>query len=342
VFPETSQSQDWSVTVERWNEVLDLLARVVAPGPRLVVVDGGADRLAERLDDIGQSCRRLSDADPRADEDAWRSDPQPTTIAIADGATWRAWPPGRPWDVVIWLRTSTPVPVEPHPEREATIVVDLHDPTWPVIRHIDPTLADRGSWHRAETRAFFALRALTWDVKFGNDQPAYARAVAEIGIAPGDVVVDVGCGTGRALPALRDATGPGGVVIGIDITEEMLATARRHGRADLAHLVLGDAQHLPLPDGCVRAVFAAGLIGHLPAVEPGLTELARVTAPDGRLALFHPSGRAALAARHGRTLRPDEPLSEGELRETLRRCGWRLDTYDDPPHRFFALAIRDH
>jgi SAM-dependent methyltransferase len=326
--------------------VLDSLAGVVAAGPRLVVVDGGegaaqfADRMAERLDAIGRPCRRLSDADPRADEEAWRADRRPGTIAIADGPTWRAWPPGRPWDVVIWLRTPTPVLVEPHPEREATIVVDLHDPAWPVIRHIDPSLADRGSWHLAETRAFFAVRAPTWDARFGDDLPAYAQAVAEIGIAPGDVVIDVGCGTGRALPALRAATGPDGVVLGIDITEEMLAAAREHGRAVHAHLLLGDARYLPLPAGAVRAVFAAGLLGHVPDVEPVLNELARVTAPAGRLALFHPSGRAALAARRGRALRPDEPLAEGPLRESLRRSGWRLDTYDDSPHRFFALAIR--
>jgi SAM-dependent methyltransferase len=335
------QSQDGAVN--RWNEVLDRLAAVVAGGPRLVVVDGGegaaqfADRLAQRLDALGQPCRRLSDENPRADESGWRSDPQPATIAIADGPTWRAWPPGRPWDVVIWLRTPTPTPVA---EREAAIVVDLHDPTWPVIRHIDPALADRGSWLLAETRAFFAVRAPTWDAKFGDDLPAYAQAVAEIGIAPGDVVIDVGCGTGRALPALRAATGPDGVVLGIDITEEMLTAARQHGRAEHARLLMGDARCLPLRERAVGAVFAAGLLGHVPDVGPVLTELARVTAKDGRLALFHPSGRAALAARHGRALRPDEPLAEGPLRESLRRSDWRLDTYDDPPHRFFALAIR--
>ena len=265
---------------------------------------------------------------------------RPATIAIADGPTWRAWPPGQAWDVVIWLRTPTAVVPEPHPEREATIVVDLHDPAWPVIRHIDPSLADRASWYRAETRAFFAVRAPTWDVKFGDDLPAYAGAVADMGITAGDVVIDVGCGTGRALPALRTATGPGGVVIGIDITAEMLAAARDQGRAEHAHLMLGDARHLPLRDGTARAVFAAGLLGHVPDVDPVLTELARVTAPHGRLGLFHPSGRAALAARHGRTLRPDEPLAEEPLRAAMRRCGWRLDTYDDSPHRFFALAIR--
>jgi len=57
--------------------------------------------------------------------------------------------------------------------------------------------------------------------------------------------------------------------------------------------------------------------------------------------LFHPSGRAALAARHGRTLTPDEPLADGPLRNSTAATGWRLTTYDDAADRFFALAVRE-
>jgi hypothetical protein len=56
--------------------------------------------------------------------------------------------------------------------------------------------------------------------------------------------------------------------------------------------------------------------------------------------LFHPSGRAALAARHGRVLTPDDPLAAGPLRRSAEATGWRLTAYDDAADRFFALAIR--
>ena len=56
--------------------------------------------------------------------------------------------------------------------------------------------------------------------------------------------------------------------------------------------------------------------------------------------LFHPSGRAAVAARYGHTLRPDEPLAETPLRRSTDRTGWQLASYDDPSHRFLAIAIR--
>ena len=62
--------------------------------------------------------------------------------------------------------------------------------------------------------------------------------------------------------------------------------------------------------------------------------------PGGRLAVFHPSGRAALAARHGRSLRPDEPLSAGRLGPLLTAAGWDLSRYDDALDHFFALASR--
>jgi ubiquinone/menaquinone biosynthesis C-methylase UbiE len=119
----------------------------------------------------------------------------------------------------------------------------------------------------------------------------------------------------------------------------MLAAAVTHDRARDAALLLADARHLPLADGSVDAVFAAGLVHHLPDPGAGLAEIARITRTGGQLVLFHPSGRAALAARHGHALRPDEPMAETPLRAALAATGWHLHTYDDPPHRFFARAV---
>ena len=209
-----------------------------------------------------------------------------------------------------------------------------------MIRHVDARLCGDHRWYLAESRAFFATRAATWDTRFGDDLPAYAAAVADAGIPHGATVVDVGCGTGRALPALRDAVGPDGTVIGVDITPEMLGVARAARASTGAGLLLADARRLPLSARAVVAVFAAGLVNHLPDVPAGLTELARITRPGGRLAIFHPSGRAALAARHGRVLQHDEPLVQAQLTALLTGNGWRLDSYDDAPDRFLALAIR--
>jgi SAM-dependent methyltransferase len=151
------------------------------------------------------------------------------------------------------------------------------------------------------------------------------------------VVVDLGCGTGRALPLLREAVGPDGVVLGVDVTPEMLEVARMKGRGEL---VLADVARPPLAPGRVDVVFAAGILTHVPDPPALLRTLAEVTRSGARLALFHAIGRAALARRHGRTLGPDELFDPSVLPGVLAASGWRCDRVDDGDDRYLALATR--
>lgn len=297
----------------RWATVCDYLIDALPGYATRVAVAGGdperaallAGHLAERLDTRGLGGITVA-----------------TTAAGRDGA-----------DLSVWVR--------PPRGDGADAVVELSDPGWPVLRHLDERFAAGEVWYRSESAAFFAVRAAGWDAKWGSaDLPLYAAAVADAGIAPGGTAVDVGCGTGRAFPALREAVGPGGVVLGVDLTAEMLRAARERAARCAAGLVLGDVRALPLGDGSVDALFAAGLVNHLPDAEAGLRELARVTRAGGVLVLFHPVGRAALAARHGRGLATDEPLAEPVLRATTARTGWCLTHYADGDERFYARAVR--
>jgi SAM-dependent methyltransferase len=308
----------------RWEEMLGSLTGLLPAGTRCVLVDGPAQQATLFVSRLAAKLARE----------------RGTTQVTLDA--------DRPADMRIFLRTAPGgkhFPVyqkEERREREerADIVIDLHDAGWPVIRRVAAPLSARGSWYLTETRAFFACRAATWDTKFGDDLPAYSAAVAEAGIRHSGVVVDVGCGTGRALPPLREAVGPAGTVVALDMTPEMLHAARPAARLADARLVVADARALPFADATADAIFAAGLVNHLPDTAAGLRELARVTSQGGLLVLFHPSGRAALAARHGHALSPDEPLSEAPLRASAAAAGWRLRTYDDAPTRFFAVAER--
>lgn len=188
---------------------------------------------------------------------------------------------------------------------------------------------------------FFGARAADWDSRFPDDGPAYAAAVTDMGLHEGDRVLDAGCGTGRALTPLRAAVGRSGVVVGADLTPAMLQAAVGAGRDRDGQLLLADVAALPLRSQSLDAVFAAGLIAHLPQPTENLRELARVVRPGGALALFHPIGRAALAARQGRRITPDDLRAEANLGPLLAGSGWRMTSYVDEDARFLALAVRD-
>ncbi|MET8077785.1 class I SAM-dependent methyltransferase [Streptomyces sp. NPDC005303] len=192
-----------------------------------------------------------------------------------------------------------------------------------------------------DVQDFFSARATGWDGKFPNDGPAYAAAVGELGLREGDRVLDAGCGTGRALPPLRAAVGPSGLVLGADLTPAMLHEAVRAGRDRDGRLLLADVAALPLRSRSLDAVFGAGLISHLRDPADNLRELARVVRPGGVLALFHPIGRAALAARQGRQITPQDLRAEPNLRPLLAGSGWRMTSYVDEDARFLALAVRE-
>src|SRR6266545_2677065 len=53
-----------------------------------------------------------------------------------------------------------------------------------------------------------------------------SRAVQKLELQHGDIVLEVGCGTGRNLPYMQDAVGPGGRILGVDLSEKMLARSQ--------------------------------------------------------------------------------------------------------------------
>jgi len=206
----------------------------------------------------------------------------------------------------------------------------------------DADRGDRGYGVRTPeaVREFFGARATRWERGFPDDRPAFEAAIGELGLRPGGRALDAGCGTGRAMPLLRDAVGAGGAVVGVDMTPEMLREAAALGRRAAGLLAEADCARLPLADAVFDAVLACGLVNHLSDPVGGLRELARVTRPGGRLALFHPCGRAALAARHGRVPSPDDIRAEPQVGRALAVGGWELAQFDDGDERYLALAVR--
>ncbi|MFC0030244.1 methyltransferase domain-containing protein [Micromonospora chaiyaphumensis] len=106
------------------------------------------------------------------------------------------------------------------------------------------------------------------------------RSYELLDLSPGASVVDVGCGTGRAVAELHQR---GAAAIGVDPDELMIATARR--RWPGADFRMGSAESLPLPDQAVSGYRADKVLHVLPDPSAALAEAHRVLTPGGRIVL---------------------------------------------------------
>ena len=192
-----------------------------------------------------------------------------------------------------------------------------------------------------ETREFFTSRAEGWEDRHPNDDALFKWAVDQLGLSPGDVAVDAGCGSGRALAPLRAAVGPQGAVLGIDATPAMLSEAARLGRKSVSVCMLGDVGRLPVRDGSVAGILAAGLLPHLPNPVSTLQEMSRVARRGARLGVFHPIGRRALAARHQErgAYAHDMNIDPHRIGPLLTEGRWALELLDDADDHYLALAV---
>jgi demethylmenaquinone methyltransferase / 2-methoxy-6-polyprenyl-1,4-benzoquinol methylase len=114
------------------------------------------------------------------------------------------------------------------------------------------------------------------------------RAVDRANVGPGSDALDVCCGTGDLALELRRRIGPDGRVVGCDFSEPMLELARRKSGEEGLPVEFGwaDALDLPYGDGSFDAVTIGFGARNLADLERGLSEMARVLRPGGRLVIL--------------------------------------------------------
>ena len=121
-------------------------------------------------------------------------------------------------------------------------------------------------------------------LSFGRDQRWKSALIALAGIAPGERVLDLACGTGDlAFAAARR----GAHVTGLDLTPTMIANARvrakREAAAERVQWSVGDMTSLPVADASFDVVTTGYGLRNVPDLPAALAEIHRVLRPGGRL-----------------------------------------------------------
>lgn len=139
---------------------------------------------------------------------------------------------------------------------------------------------DAGDWRTVEISAAEVYESVLVRAVFEEWAP---KMLAAGRVKEGDRVLDLACGTGVVARRAIKVVGPEGSVVGLDLTEAMLAVAERI--EPQVEWRLGDAMDLPFDDGSFDVVVCQAGLMFFPDRVDALAEMRRVLRPGGRLAL---------------------------------------------------------
>jgi SAM-dependent methyltransferase len=151
-------------------------------------------------------------------------------------------------------------------------------------------------------------------------------------------ILDAGCGNGRYSFFLLKHADADARLTAFDLSEKMLARARRRLHSDRVTFAAADLTKLPYRTAAFDAAVCGWVLEHLPDPRPGLRELARVLEPGGKLLLMctEDTFTGAWCSRlwHCRT------YNRGELRAACAECGlgWGRELWFSPTHQRLRLG----
>lgn len=149
------------------------------------------------------------------------------------------------------------------------------------------------------------------EVTFGKEQTLRETTVNLAQVKPGDVVLEVGCGTGTLTLEAKRQAGPTGKVFGIDVIPGMIELSQR--KAEQTHqditFQLGSIDDIPFPANYFDVVLCSFMIFHMSETtrRQGIAEVYRVLKPMGRLLVLDLAASPQTQAQgsSGDQLQPD-------------------------------------
>lgn len=117
----------------------------------------------------------------------------------------------------------------------------------------------------------------------GQDMAAQRQVTLDkLAVQPGERVIDIGAGPGFLAADIADLTGPTGGVMGIDISDDLIARAKARNSRTWLDYAKGDATTLPVEENSFDVAVSTQVAEYMTDLAPFCAEIARVLKPGGR------------------------------------------------------------
>ena len=192
-------------------------------------------------------------------------------------------------------------------------------------------------------RTYFNSKAAIWDEIIAEKDTAKLQRMANLlNIEQDSCLLDVGTGTGVFVPLLLNKIDKGGLLVALDVAEEMLKMSRAkcfRGNIEYLH---ADTSCIPAGKEIFDAIVCYSSFPHFQDKRWAFAEIFRVLKKGGSLFICHTSSKAAINEIHRGIplLESDIIPEEDQMRNMLLAAGYSDITIDDLADSYMLSAIK--
>ncbi len=160
-------------------------------------------------------------------------------------------------------------------------------------------------------REYFDAFAEEWDKMFtAEDLEILSFLIESFDINAHDKIVDLGCGTGVLFDLLRRQVGPEGLVVGVDLSAEMVKKARKNFPFKNIMTIDADAEMLPLKSELFDVAISFAAFAHFENQEQVMEEASRILKKGSKFYIIHLLSSKELDTYH---LKAGGPVAEDHI-----------------------------
>jgi len=163
------------------------------------------------------------------------------------------------------------------------------------------------------------------------------KIVASADIAQGDVILDVGTGTGILIPLIQTYNPE--KIYACDLSDVMLARLKDHYK--YVETILADVRDLTLPDLSIDVVFINACYPNIVDKRGAFENINRMMKPDGRMVISHPMGKSFIDLLKKRSPFPmDDFPDRPDAEKLFKPYGFDIKKFVDEPELYILLAVK--
>ncbi len=190
-------------------------------------------------------------------------------------------------------------------------------------------------------RDYFNEKAESWDSNASEkNHSKLIQIVKRLDLNPGNMVLDVGTGTGVFLPYLLKMIGDKGQIVAMDIAERMLLQARGKSIKGNIHFLCADVEDIPIRSETCDTAVCYSSFPHFQDKVKSLREIQRVLKKGGSIFICHTSGRNHINQIHKNIplLHCDKLPDSQAMQRLMQTTGFNEIQVEDEEESYFAVG----